>query len=70
MLSTAVPFMSIYDSKHGGVKPYDKSSSRAKQLVNGTAKFISLSLQLIRVIDEPSFRNLLPTALLTLYLKR
>ena len=55
MLSTAAPFLSINDSKHGGVKPYDKSSRRAKQLVNATAQFISLSLQPIRVVDEPSF---------------
>jgi len=26
MLSTAVPFLSINNSKHGGVKPYDKSN--------------------------------------------
>jgi len=62
MVSTAVPFLSINDSKHGGVKPYDKSNRQAKQLVNATAQFISLSLQPIRVVDEPSFRNLLSTA--------
>ena len=33
-----------------------------RQLVNATAGFISLSLQPIRVVDEPSFRNLLSTA--------
>ena len=61
-LSSKAPFLSISDSNHGGVKPYDKTSKRAKQLVNATAQFISLSLQPIRVVDEPSFRNLLCTA--------
>ena len=59
-LSIATPFLST--SGRGGVKPYDKTSKRATQLVNATAKFISLSLQPIRVVDEPSFRNLLSTA--------
>ena len=61
-LSKATPFLSISHSNHGGVRPYDKTSKRAKQLVNATAQFISLSLQPIRVVDEPSFRNLLSTA--------
>ena len=58
-LSIATPFLSTSD--RGGVKPYDKTSKRATQLVNATAKFISLSLESIRVV-EPSFRNLLSTA--------
>ena len=61
-LSKATPFLLISNSNHGGVKPYDKSSKRAKQLVNAAAQFTSLSLQPIRVVDEPSFRNLLSTA--------
>ena len=54
--------LSISDSNHGDVKPYDKTSKRAKQLVNATTHFISLSFHPIRVVDEPSFRNLLSTA--------
>jgi len=63
-LSATTPFLSISDSKDSGAKPHDKGtcSKRAKQLINATAKFISLSLQPIRVVDEPSFRNLLSTA--------
>ena len=61
-LSRATPFLSISNSNRGGIKPYDKTSKRAKQLVNATAEFISLSLQPIRVVDEPSFRNLFSTA--------
>ena len=61
LISKATPFLLISDSNHGGVKPYDKTSKRAKQLVNATAEFISLSLQLVRVVDEPNFRNLLST---------
>ena len=61
-LSRATPFLSISNSNRGGIKPYDKTSKREKQLVNATAEFISLSLQPIRVVDEPSFRNLLSTA--------
>ena len=61
-LSRATPFLSISNSNRGGVKPYDKTSKRAKQLVSTTAEFISLSLQPIRVVDEPNFRNLLSTA--------
>ena len=51
--------MSISNSNRGGAKPYDKTSKRAKQLVNATAEFISLNLQPIRAVDEP---NLLSTA--------
>ena len=61
-LSKATPFLSISHSNHGSVRPYDKTSKRAKQLVTATAQFISLSLQPITVVDEPSFRNLLSTA--------
>ena len=59
-LSIVTPFLLTND--RGGVKPYDKTSKQATQLVNTTAKFVSLSLQLIGVVDEPSFRNLLSTA--------
>ena len=59
-LSTVTPFLSTSD--HDGVKPYDKTSKRAMQLINATTKFISLSLQPIRVVDKPIFRNLLSTA--------
>ena len=61
-LTMATPFLSINDSKHASPKPYDRASKRAKQLVNATTQFISLGLQPIRVVDEPSFRNLLSTA--------
>ena len=61
-LSKTMPFLLISHSNNGGVRPYDKTSKWAKQLVSATAQFISLSLQPIRVVDEPSFRNLLSTA--------
>ena len=61
-LSTSGPFLAVKDSTHGAAKPNDKASKRAKQLINATAEFITLSLQPIRVVDEPSFRNLLSTA--------
>ena len=51
-LSTTTPFLSINDLKHGGIKPYDKASKQAKQLVNATAQFISLGFQPIRVVDN------------------
>ena len=38
-LSKAMPFLSISHSNHGGVRPYDKTSKRAKQLVTATAQF-------------------------------
>ena len=60
-ICTTPPFLSI-NSASQGVKPYDKSSKRAKQLVNATAEFVSLSLQPIRIVDDPSFRNLLTIA--------
>ena len=61
-LSKVTPFLSISHSNHDSVRPYGKTSKQAKQLVNATAQFISLSLQPIRVVDKPSFRNLLSTA--------
>ena len=61
-LSTSGPFLAVKDSTHGAAKPYDKASKRAKQLINASAEFITLSLQPIRVVDEPRFRNLLSTA--------
>ena len=61
-LTMAMPFLSINDLKHAGPKPYDRASKRAKQLVNATTQFISLGLQPITAVDEPSFRNSLSTA--------
>ena len=59
--SKATLFLSISHSNHGVVRPYNKTSKWARQLVNATAQFIGLSLQPIRVVDEPTFRNLLST---------
>ena len=42
--------------------PYGKESVRYKQLVNATAGFICEGLQPVRVVDEPTFRNLLSLA--------
>ena len=44
------------------VKPYSRTSKRAKQLVHATGKFIALSLQPMNIVDEPSFRILLSVA--------
>ena len=57
-LSKATPFLSISDSNRGSIKPYNKTSKQAKQLVNATAEFISLSLQpelLMNQVSETCF---------------
>ena len=42
--------------------PYAKGSSRYKQLLTATVKFICHGLHVVSTVDDPSFRNLLAVA--------